>query len=187
MSRDRLRGPPAGTPGGNTKNHQAVLQDRPPPQLQFLTDTQRGSAATLRGEMGLFPFASTVGTMSSSLPHTTHPSRWRGAWRNGNACYGPASRCESAARSFPSFDRPIPPTDFASCLSTARCPDAVARPADIRGGVSRRTSGRTLSRSERGDLVVAERGPPTGLHPRHSSPVAAWLASAFAARGNRLQ
>ena len=52
--------------------------------------------------------------------------------------------------------------NFASCFGTARCPDAVARPAGIREGVSRRTSGRTLSRSARGDRSGAERGPPSG-------------------------
>jgi len=135
--------------------------------------------------MGLFPFASTVGTMSISFPGSMHPWRWRGAWRIGNACsghaWGQACWCKTTASSFlPPFSRTTHSKHFASCLSTARCPDAVARPADIRGGVSRRTSGRTLSRSERGDHAVAERGPPTGLHTRHSSPVAALPAPAFA-------
>jgi hypothetical protein len=179
-SRDRDRGPP----GGITKNLQAVLQGRPPPQLQFITDIQCGSAATLRGEMGLLPFASTVGTMSISSPSTTHPWQWHGKWRNGMACW--CGSC-SPSSSLSPFGRTTHPNHIASCLSTARCPEAVARPADIRGSVSRRTSGRTLSRSERGDHAVAERGPPPGPPRRHSSPVAALFAPAFAARGNQLQ
>ncbi len=132
--------------------------------------------------MGLFPFASTVGTMAISSLDTMHPWPWRGAWRGGTVC-----RCQSSSSSLSPLGRITHPNHFASCLSTARCPDAVARPADIRGGVSRRTSGRTLSRSERGNHAVAERGPPPGFPTRHSSPVAAFLAPAFAARGNRLQ
>ena len=84
--------------------------------------------------MGLFPFASTIGTMST-FPVAASARRSRRVTSSHN---------------------------FASCFGTARCPDAVARPVGIRGGVSRRTSGRTLSRSARGDRSGAERGPPSG-------------------------
>jgi len=129
------------------------FHDRLPKCRSLLT--QCGSAATLRGEMGSFPFASTIGTMlnSSSAAAIARTSHW--AWRGGSH-----SRRWSPSSVHPSAH--IRPTfHFASCSGTAQCPDAVARPAELRGGVSRRTSGRTLTRSERGDRAVAERGPPS--------------------------
>ena len=101
--------------------------------------------------MGLFPFASTVGTMWYSSPVTAQAGD--GAWRlhSRSPLSLPFRRFRSSA-------------SLASCLSPARCPDTVARPA-IRGGVSRRTSGRTPSRSERGDHAMAERGPPSPPRP----------------------
>jgi len=90
--------------------------------------------------MGLLPFASTIGTMP--IFAVAASVRW--------------------SRSLSSRSRVSSSHNFASCFGTARCPDAVARPAGIRDGVSRRTSGRTLSRSARGDRSGAERGPPSG-------------------------
>jgi hypothetical protein len=89
--------------------------------------------------MGLFPFASTIGigTMSPPIPATASMRMSRRPWRTSSH-------------------------NFASCFGTARCPDAVARPARIRGGVARPRSGGTLSRSVRGDRSGAERGPPSG-------------------------
>jgi len=79
--------------------------------------------------------------------------RWRCSAPSGRfSSQSPLGRSQSSSR-------------VASCLSSARCPDTVARLADIRGGVSRRTSGRTLSRSERGDPAMAERGPPSPPRP----------------------
>jgi hypothetical protein len=100
--------------------------------------------------MGLLPFASTIGTMST-FPVTASVRRSRRPWRTPRSPSPllPQSRYSSLH-------------NFASCFGTARCPDAVARPAGIRGGVARRTSGRTLSRSARGDRSGAERGPPSG-------------------------
>jgi hypothetical protein len=93
--------------------------------------------------MGSFPFAFTVGTMSKSSPDAAVPWSFHESWRVDATSYHPTVQSR-----------------IASCFGTARCPDAVARPSGIRGGVSRRTSGRTLSRSERGDQEAAERGPP---------------------------
>jgi hypothetical protein len=114
--------------------------------------------------MGLFPFASTIGTMSTSIPVI---ARVR-AWRTEPTCWWPVPSYTDHAGS-PSLPSPPFPQSrftssrqFASCFGTARCPDAVARPAGIRGGVSRRTSGRTLFRSARWDRSGAERGPPSG-------------------------
>lgn len=114
--------------------------------------------------MGSFPFASTIGTMSTSIPVI---ARVR-AWRTEPACWWPVPSYTGHAGS-PSLTSPLFPQSrfssspqFASCFGTARCPDAVARSAGIRGGVARRTSGRTLSRSVRGDRSGAERGPPSG-------------------------
>jgi hypothetical protein len=100
--------------------------------------------------MGLFPFASTVGTM------------WHSRWPDALAPSGPVLRRIPLRSPFGWFR---PSFSFASCLRTARCPDAVARPAGIHGGVSRRTSGQTLSRSEHGDRAMAERSPPSSLRP----------------------
>ena len=94
--------------------------------------------------MGLLPFASTIGTMPTVIPVTARARRSRSP-----SPLVPPSRSSSSH-------------NFASCFGTARCPDAVARLAGIRVGVSRRTSGRTLSRSVRGDRSGAERGPPSG-------------------------
>jgi len=140
------------------------------PSAALLTETHCGSAATLRGEMGSFPFASIVGTMSNSSPDTAMPCTFHGSWRIGATSWrcGPnwpsRSHLHRVVSSLPSV-RPNPSSRFASCFGTARCPDAVARPAGIRGGVLRRTSGRTLSRSEHGDPAVAERGPPSAPRP----------------------
>jgi hypothetical protein len=98
--------------------------------------------------MGLLPFAFTIGTNPTVIPGTARARWWRGSpWSSSPRL--PQSRFSSSH-------------NFASCFGTARCPDAVARLAGIRGGVSRRTSGQTLSRSVRGDRSVAERGPPSG-------------------------
>lgn len=120
--------------------------------------------------MGLFPFASTVGTMSYFQAVAPDARRSSGAWRPGAAVWW----CDQFAPAGPSVPRTTfrssfspfhPSVSFASCLRTARCPDAVARPAGIREGVSRRTSGQTFSRSERGHHAMAERGPPSPLRP----------------------
>jgi hypothetical protein len=117
--------------------------------------------------MGLFPFASTIGTVST-FPVTASTRRSRGPWRTESACCWrvPKNADNSCA---PRSPWPLLPQsrfsfshNFASCFGTARCPDAVARLAGIRGGVARRTSGRTPSRSARGDRSGAERGPPSG-------------------------
>jgi hypothetical protein len=143
-----------------------LLKDRLP-NCSSLIDTQCGSATTLRGEMGLFPFASTIGTMST-FPVTASVRRSRRARQTESACcwrapnhtdnsYSPRSPSPLLPQSHSSSSH-----NFASCFGTARCPDAVARPAGIRSGVARRTSGRTLSRSARRDRSGAERGPPSG-------------------------
>jgi hypothetical protein len=113
--------------------------------------------------MGLLPFASTIGTMPTVIAVTASahgsrrswPTEWACRWRAVNDTDNSPSPLLPPSRSSSSHN-------FASCFGTARCPDAVARPAGIRGGVSRRTSGRTLSRSVRGDRSGAERGPPSG-------------------------
>ena len=120
--------------------------------------------------MGLFPFASTVGTMSYSSSEAAGPCPAHGSWRPGGAIEwgGPQPDSRPAATRRPALFSPVrsrPFNRFASCLSSARCPDAVARPADIRRGVSRRTSGQTLSRSERGDHATVERSPPSPPRP----------------------
>jgi hypothetical protein len=118
--------------------------------------------------MGLLPFASTIGTMSTVIPVTTSARRSHRPWQTEWACcwrvpnhtdnsYSPRSPSPLLSQSRFSSSH-----NFASCFGTARCPDAVARPAGIRGGVARRISGRTLSRSARGDRSGAERGPPSG-------------------------
>ena len=111
--------------------------------------------------MGSFPFASIVGTMSNSFPETAMHGSSLASCRSGIVhrwCAPPSSsRLLSAGTS--------PTHNLASCFGTARCPDAGARSADIRGSVSRRTSGRTLTRSERGGGAVAERGPPSPWPP----------------------
>jgi len=111
--------------------------------------------------MGLFPFASTVGTMTYS-PEAAWPRGAADWWRDAIAPSAPVLRRPPLRLSFGSFR---PSFSFASCLRTARCPDAVARPAGIHGGVSRRTSGQTFSRSEHGDRAMAERSPPSPLRP----------------------
>lgn len=143
-------------------------QDDRLPNCSSLTDTQRGSAVTLRGEMGLFPFAFTIGTMSTSIPGFPRVRPSRGRCWSGSASWrwpsNPPDRSVLPPASSPPFpqSRGRSSSQFASCFGTARCPDAVARPTEIRGGVSRRTSGQTLSRSARGDRSGAERGPPSG-------------------------
>ena len=117
--------------------------------------------------MGLLPFASTIGTMST-FPVTASVRRSRRPWRTESACcWRVPNQAENPYS--PRSPSPLQPQsrfssshNFASCFGTARCPDAVARPAGIRGGVSRRTSGQPLSRSARGDRSGAERGPPSG-------------------------
>jgi hypothetical protein len=89
--------------------------------------------------MGSFPFASTI----------CHKYTGRWWWRYAM----PSSSLPPAGF--------LPPFIHASCSRTARCPDAGARPANIRGGVSRRPSGPTFTRSERGNRAMAERGPPS--------------------------
>jgi hypothetical protein len=117
--------------------------------------------------MGLFPFASTIGTVST-FPVTASGRSSRGPWRTEWAS-GWRAPNHTDSSCVPRSPSPLLPQsysnsshDFASCFGTARCPDAVARPTGIRGGVSRRTSGRTPSRSARGDRSGAERGPPSG-------------------------
>ena len=120
--------------------------------------------------MGLFPFASTIGigTMSTLIPATASTRMSRRPWRTEWACRWWVPNHTDNSSSPRSLSPLLPQSrtssshNFASCFGTARCPDAVARLAGIRGGVSRRTSGRTLSRSARGDRSGAERGPPSG-------------------------
>ena len=120
--------------------------------------------------MGLFPFASTVGTMWYSSLVTARACGGDGAWRPATMPERWAVNVQHRSPSSLPFRQPhstssLAPSSLASCLSPARCPDTAARPAAIRGGVSRRTSGQTPSRSERGDHAMAERGPPSPPRP----------------------
>jgi hypothetical protein len=161
---------PGDPPGAAQDDSSGGLTDDRLPNCSSLTETHCGSAATLRGEMGSFPFASIVGTMSNSSPDAAMPCSSHGSWRIGATYWrcGPNWQSRSSPHrvvaSLPSV-RPSPPSRLASCFGTARCPDAVARPTGIRGSLSRRTSGRTFSRGERGDPAVAERGPPSAPRP----------------------
>jgi len=141
--------------------------ERPPPQLQFLNRHTMRFSGDAEGEMGLLPFASTIGT-TSTFPVTASVRKSRRPWRTESPCCWrvPSPMVNSYSPRSPSsllpYARFRSSHNFASCFGTARCPDAVARPAGIREGVSRRISGRTLSRSARGDRSGAERGPPSG-------------------------
>ena len=125
--RSTAPGPSRASRAGTRRVFRRYRCDEPPPQLQFFTETQCGSAATLRGEMGLFPFASTVGTMSYSSPVTARAVRAHGAWRTGCRAGGerPPARPSSSPLASPLHSSHSLPR----ASSTARCPDAVARPA----------------------------------------------------------
>lgn len=159
------RGSPRGRPFGLGQGTERILgryewRDRLPNCSSF-TATQRGSAETLRGEMGSFPFASTVGSISMPSPAAPNPHAC--GWRV-SAAAGWRRHRMSAPSSYPSpfilLDRTSHPVHSASCSHSARCPDTAARPAWIRRDAAARRSGRTLSRGERGDRAMAERGPP---------------------------
>ena len=159
------RAGPQGRPFGLGQGTERILRryeqhDRLP-NCSSLTATQRGSAETLRGEMGSFPFASTVGSISmpSSAAPNPHACVWRttvsAGWRRTSMPY----TSSHTSLHFP-LHRTRSHIHSASCSDSARCPDTAARLAWIRGGVAGRRSGPTLSRGERGDRAMAERGPP---------------------------
>jgi hypothetical protein len=121
------------------------------PNSSSFTETQSSSAATLRGEMGLFPFASTVGSMSNwstDLANAHTKRNPRDAWHSAR-CWRPngPDRTRHRLRSPSSSDLYSHPSDSASCSGAAPRPAGHSRPRYIRraGGERRPT---------------VERGPP---------------------------
>ena len=115
------------------------------PNCSSFTDTQCGSAATLRGEMGLFPFASTIGSMSNPFSVTASAHRHRA--RHAADALLP-SRC-------------WPPTPGALMLrARLRSPSVRHAPAQISAASQLRASRNRIQRRPRSRVDRSGRGPP---------------------------
>ena len=148
------------------------------PNCSSLTDTQSGSAATLRGEMGLFPFASTIGTMSTSIPAIAGARAWRLPVRSASGWW----RCAPNRTDTIGSPRSRRSTRRLACAPHPHLPRALARPGALTPWRAPRGSAaafRGVHQGEPSPAVCAGTAPgPNAARlpvpdPRHSSPVAA--------------